>query len=307
MICNGLFVTVVLALCGARQQPGAVPVVVRAGNGDVSDEQVAAVRGRVAAGLARLRPAFPSWQPRPFEVVVHSTAGTIPRGVREHFHDGTAGLAMLGQQRIFIVLDAVSSLPPHDLGVVVTHELVHILLHQSAGPFVPRWVHEGLAQELSGAVYLGGSEEEIVFRAKTDRLLRFRDLEADFPENALRAAYAQSFSFVAYLVRAVGLPAVLAAAAECSATVRFPQAFRSATERELLYLEKDWVDYLTHRSGAAFRVLLGSCFSLVLVAALPLLALAGVRRWNRDHETERRLRTEDEDDAEDDQPPRDFT
>ena len=82
-----------------------------------------------------------------------------------------------------------------------------------------------------------------------------------------------------------------------------PQAFRQASDRELIYIEKDWVDYLAHGSGAAFRVLLGSCFSLVLVAALPLLVLAGARRWNRDHDTERRLQVEDDDG----EPPQDAT
>jgi hypothetical protein len=274
-------------------------VVVSAGSDRVSQAQLRAVEAAVGTAIDRLAPKVLGHRPQPFRVIVHRTEDSIPSAVRDSLHEGTAGVALLGPQQIHLVLEALRDRPPDDLSTVVTHEAVHILLHQRAGEagvYIPRWLHEGLAQELSGPASLGVSEEEIAFRAATGTLLMFSRLEQGFPSggSALRVAYAQSFSFVSYLRSLVGLDALLSAACGCGPGTDIHSAFAAATGRVLLYAERDWVDYLRTGSGAGFRVLLASCFSLLLVAALPLLALAGIRRWNRDHAAARRLELAEE-------------
>ncbi len=286
---RALFLLLILATAGPGlgQDPR---FDIRAGRDDVSASAVSATARDVTAALDTLVSQFRGFPVRRFEVVVHRSRDSVPEGVRRHVHHGTAGVALLGRQQVHLILDAVRIHPPHDLATVVVHECVHIVLHQyagDAGPYVPRWFHEGLAQALSGETYLGASEEDLVFFARTRGVPGFSTLRDRFPrgEFALRIAYAQSFSFVSFLLRETGLPILLEIAGQCGPDQTFAQAYRARTGVSLATVEHDWIEYVKTGSGAAFRVLLASCFALTMVAVLPLLVLAGVRRWNRDHKS----------------------
>jgi hypothetical protein len=254
----------------------------------------------VEDGLRRLAPRFPDTVLRPFSVFVHRARAGVPELVREAMHEGSPGVAVLGARAIHLVLDDVNPIPPGDLPTVVDHELVHILLHQhagAAGPWVPRWFHEGLAQHLTGFLYAGASEEEIVFGLRADTLPRLRDLQRDFPRHSpydLRIAYALSHSWVGYLERQLGLPALLRVARRCRADLDFPEAFLAETGKPMTDLEAEWREYVRTGSGAAVRVVMQQCFGLLVILALPLLALAAARRWNLDHVRRRRLLAEEE-------------
>lgn len=256
--------------------------------------KVAAVRRLTVDALDNLGPAFPV-EVRPFRVVVHRELASVPGDVRRNLHEGTAGVALLTRLEVHLILDRAGIEPPNDLRTVVRHEVVHVLLYQLAGGHVPRWFHEGLAQALTDATYLGVSEEDIAFHASTGNLLSFSSLRTDFPRRpaALRTAYAQSFSFVSFLQRRIGLDALLDVATKCGPDMTFPEAFLKDTGMPLVTLEEQWVHYVKTGSGAAWRVLLTSCFGLSMVAALPLLALAGARRWNRDLESRHKLERSD--------------
>lgn len=262
----------------------------------VSAAKIAAVRRLTVDALDWLAPNFPA-RPRPFTVVAHLSEASLPPAARESLHGETAGIALLTAERIHLILDRCGVEPPDDLRTVVRHEVVHILLYQHAGPHVPRWFHEGLAQSLTGSTYLGAREEDLVFYARTGNLLRFSKLRHGFPRRpaALRTAYAQSFSFVAFLRRRVGLPALLGAAARCTPDRDYYDAFQQQVGRPLVLLEEEWVDYVKTGSGAAWRVLLASCFGLSMVAALPLLVLAGAGRWKRDLRSRQRLEMGEDD------------
>jgi hypothetical protein len=179
---------------------------------------------------------------------------------------------------------------------VVVHELVHELLDQYVHPrggLVPRWFHEGLAQSIAGDTYLGAREDDLVWRAASRRLLAFGSLRSGFPqdEDGLRTAYAQSFSYVAWLQRQFGLEALVAVAAATDDLTSFERALVGRTGRSTLELEDAWRDHLQHGSGAPWRVLFDQCFALLLIAALPVLALAMIRRLAADRRAAARLAT----------------
>jgi hypothetical protein len=285
-----------LALLVRAQDP--VPSV-RA-SASVPAATVARVEQMVVDGLARLTARFPDTPLRPFTVFVHRTRAEVPEPVREAMHEGSPGVALLGALAIHLVLDEANPSPPGDLATVVDHELVHILLHLyagRAGPWIPRWFHEGLAQHLTGFLYVGASEEEIVFGLRADTLPRLRDLQRDFPRRSaydLRIAYALSHSWVSYLERELGLPVLLRVARRCRADLEFPEAFLEETRTPLTDLEAQWREYVRTGSGAAMRVVLQQCFGLLVILALPLLALAAARRWNVDHARRRQLLAEEQ-------------
>jgi hypothetical protein len=186
--------------------------------------------------------------------------------------------------------------PPNDLRTTVDHELVHILLDQHVGVHglhVPRWFHEGLAQELASGLYLGVREEDLAYRVQTRTYIPFASLCDSFPRDdpaRLALAYGQSFSFVAYLRGRVGLPALLAVARDCGPELPFSTALARRMKTAQIEYELEWCDYILHRSGAGYRVVLRNCFLLLMIVlAGPLLALAVARRRTREEALKRRM------------------
>ncbi len=278
---------------------------VLAGEEGVSEQALQKVREYVDESYERLRPMFADVELGKLRINVFRQVSSLPASIQRLLHPGTQGLAMLQANEIFLLLDSMSLKPGQDLRTVVCHELVHILLHRYAGPsgpYIPRWFHEGLAQVLSGEAYLGANEEDIVFRVKTRTHLRLRQMRSRFPSNeegSLKLAYAQSYSFVAFLQRKLGLESLLAAAKQCNADRTFPQAFYMTTNQPLLSYEEQWEHYLLHESGANYRVVLNYFFLLLLAGVAPLLLAIGLaRRLRRDQGFMEKLVQDDLEDEE---------
>ena len=299
------------------QVPAQVPPQVRveAGSAAVGDAVLANVERLTDRGIRRLKGRFPGTPNRPIRVIVHQTTDSMPAQIRQHLSFRSPGLALLARDEIHIVLDHLKYNPPGDLRTVVEHEVVHVLLDQhvgkGAGPYVPRWFHEGLAQALAESLDLGIREEDILWRVQQQTYLSFARLVDAFPRDdhdALRLAYGQSFSYVSFLLREVGLSTLLQIARNCGPSGDeqprdFEETFLAITEKALVIYEEAWRNYVLHESGAKYRYILGNCFLLSLAAALPLLAFALVRRLRRDEGYRNKLIQEDhrEDDREDDE------
>lgn len=257
------------------------------------------VEQAVEKGLEKLEPFFPGAPHRSFLVIVHDTAETLTDDVTQWLHRGAPGLALLRSQEVHLILGEMDPGGPTNLQGVVEHELAHILLHQFSEPgaqSIPLWFHEGLAQELSGARYLGGREEDLVFGARFDNLPSLATLRSVFPREdfALRQAYAQSFSFVAYLGRQLGHELLLEIARDCGEDLDFGRAFVERTRRSIVSFEATWLEYLENESGAAFRVVMRNCFSYLMILVVPVLALAVIKRLARDRRAHEKLRAAEE-------------
>jgi hypothetical protein len=262
---------------------GASALDVSAGDARVADTAVRAVHELAQTALSKLARTFPGTPLRPIRVIVHRDQESLSPAQRAHLHPGTAGFALLGRDETHILLDEAVRQPPNDLRTVVTHELAHVLLDQSAGaagPWLPRWLHEGLAQTLSGGPYLGVQEESLLFAVASRTAPRFTQLEREFPErdDLLRLAYAQSWSFVAFLTDKFGTHTIIEAAQQSSAGKSFGKALLDATDLSLARLQEEWEDHVLFGSGAAARYLLRNCFAFVIILAVPLLVIAAVKR-----------------------------
>lgn len=263
------------------------------GSGDVGPRALAEVRAAVDDRLRALRPVFGDREVAPFTVFVHATTAAMPSSLQPLLHPGSPGFALLGRHQVHVVWGEMARTGANLHGVIA-HELVHELLDQFVGRHgreIPRWFHEGLAQVLAGDTYLGAREEDLIWRVGAQRLLSFADLRDGFPrdEEELRVAYAQSYSYVAWLVRRYGVENLLAVAAATDDLTTFERALVGRTDRSTLELGDAWRYHLQHESGAPWRVLLDQCFNILLLASLPVLAVAVWRRFAREKRTAERL------------------
>src|SRR5262245_558673 len=264
-----------------------------AGGPDVADSTVAAVRRDAETALRRVREVFPEEPHVPFRIVVHGRAADLPAELQSAHHEGSPGFALLARHEIHVLLDETRAAGT-TMGAVLVHELTHELLDQAcqrAGGRIPRWFHEGLAQFVAGDTYLGASEEAIIWRAASRQLLPFSGLTELFPRDPalLKVAYAQSYSYVAWLVRELGMKGVLAVARAVDDETSFDRALVMQARVATAALEDGWCDHVVNGSGARWRLLLQSCFSLSIIFSLPLLALAMIRRLRADRAARERM------------------
>lgn len=285
-------------LCWAIQQPVA-PFSVSAGGGEVPAAHLVAVERAAEVAMRELGPRFAGLTPAPFRILLHAGADSLPAEVAARHHPGSPGMAFLDRGEVHLLWRQMRAEPGDGVGAVVKHEVVHVLLHQWAGPSgarIPRWFHEGLAQVLSGTKYLGAREEDLIWPALSRRLTPFHELAEAFPhrESGLQLAYAQSLSYVAFLERRYGLPKLLEAVRRVDPETSFVLALVIVTRDSPLAIEEAWRDYLVHGSGARWRVLLDWCFPFSMVLALPLLALAMMRRQRADQRARQRTERQEE-------------
>ncbi len=269
-----------------------------AGGGHPSAEVVERIRGLVTEQLAVVREAIPVGAVRKFFVFVHTSRAELPAAIAANLHEDSPAFALLGQHQIHVVWGEMFRLGSSPRAVV-THELVHELLDQYVSPHgaqLPRWFHEGLAQHLAGDTYLGAREEDLVWRVAANRLLPFGELARGFPDDreGVRIAYAQSYSFVSWLVRELGYERVLRTAKNVDDLTSFDRALVGSARRSTYDLQTDWRDYLLHISGAPWRLLLSEWWGMLAIALLPVLVLALRRRLAAGERAAARLR----DDAE---------
>jgi hypothetical protein len=286
----------IAALLGL-QQPS-TPFTVTSGGGDVGPAAVARVQASVKSALQALAEDFTGLPRTPFQVIVHASNDALPAAVAEHHHQGSPGLALLHRQEVHLLWREMLAEPGDGLRSVVKHEVVHILLHQLAGDYgerIPRWFHEGLAQVLAGDGYLGAREQDIVWRARAKTLLLFSELTDGFPDRSseLQLAYAQSYSYVAFLVRCYGLRGILDAVRMVDRDTSFSRGLVRVTGEPTAALHDAWIEYLLHGSGASWRALLDMCFPLSMVLALPILALAMIRRQRVDRGARWRMQADE--------------
>lgn len=298
---RAVFVVLCSLVAGCADATPAPPLqhaaTVSAGAGAVDDDELARVRRAVDAELPRIAAVFPGTPNAPFVVFVHAERSDLPSSLAAHLHPESPAFALLGFRQIHLVVGEMrrTGAPLH---AVVRHELAHELLDQYVAPngrHVPRWFHEGLAQLLAGETYLGASEDQLVMASLAGRLRNVAELAKDFPREvgALREAYAQSYSYVSWLVRSHGLEALLAIAKAADDITPFSSTLAGRLGRPTVWLEEQWRDYLLHGSGAPWRLVFGQCFSLLLLALLPVLVLALRRRLAKEAATGRQLAATD--------------
>lgn len=255
------------------------------------------------AAKQQIRDVFVGLTPRDFRIVLHRDASSLPEGLRDELAPGTPGFALRGRDEIHLVRSEIRP-PRAPIEAVVAHEVVHVLLDQYAGAprslFVPRWFHEGLAQQVADHGWLATTEDELYFPARAGTLIRWPDLRGAFPRDPreLSLAYAQSRSFVTWLVDDVGTAKLLETVRALTGPDDFARALSRVGGGVLVEHEGRWRDYIVSQSGAGLRFVADNCFGYVGIIGFVLLALAAGRHYAREGKIRDRLEAEDREDDE---------
>jgi hypothetical protein len=194
-----------------------------------------------------------------------------------------AGVAQPALGRIVLFDEASRGYPHRDLAGVLAHEAAHVMLQASLprGGRVPRWYSEGLAMVAEREVSLADALRLARITVVGDPQ-PFQSLSGAWPndETLARAAYAQSFSFVAWSGEAAGPGAPARLAAGMRAGLPFDEAFESAYGAHPAVLAREWRRSLSWRYLTIPLIAAGAAINTAM-GLLALLAFFAARRRRR--------------------------
>ncbi len=146
-----------------------------------------------------------------------------------------------------VVLEA-RSLNESDGNASLRHEFLHVALGQLGGDW-PHWFHDGLAMYLTGQRSSISQYAALFHAVQQDRIFSFQDLKDRWPEQPsdVEIAYAQSVSFVAFLVERHGLAALGDLIDSVVAGRPFETAFARAFKASIWFEEMAWRAQLPSR------------------------------------------------------------
>ncbi|MDF1701486.1 MAG: hypothetical protein P1V36_10055 [Planctomycetota bacterium] len=136
------------------------------------------------------------------EIVVVRGHARIREETGAGIPDWAAGVCQGHRSLIVLRADRVDQSPLNPMVSTLRHEWVHLAWSRRAGlraRTLPRWVEEGLAEEIGGGVSVEAGAQ-LDFAARFGWLLDFEAITTDWPREAARAslAYKQGRSFVRF-------------------------------------------------------------------------------------------------------------
>ena len=246
------------------------------------------VRGEVEAALGFPFPGGPA------EIVFVRGHDRIREETGAGIPDWAAGVCQGHRSLIVIRGDRVDRDPLNPMEATLRHEWVHLAWSRRAGlraRTLPRWVEEGLAEEIGGGVSVEAGAQ-LDFAASFGWLLDFEDISRTWPRDAKQAslAYKQGRSFVRYLRKELGpeiFPQLLADLADGKGIdpnrkpeEQFDQVVFQRTGSVLGYWTALWETDVEERAAPWFHLLLRdfTWTIFILIAFIGLFAFTFMHR-----------------------------
>ena len=140
-----------------------------------------------------------------------------------------------------------ASLDIDELESIIRHELTHAILHRIAGNKVPAWLHEGIAQYKDG-VNDSDVKKALKEAVLNNRMIPISELQAGFGNikdtAQVKVAYAESLSFIEYLINNYGFYTILDILNKLSNHTSLEELFNYVYRLDLNQLENDWIENL---------------------------------------------------------------
>lgn len=198
-------------------------------------------------------------------------------------YSGSPGIAAYAVPRRNLIVVDHQKLQSHPLSLrsVVTHELVHLILHEHIPDgLLPRWFEEGICQWVGDGLReaSAGGRRAIDLAAARGDLIPFRLIERSFPRDPemMALAYQQSKSLVTYLVANYGRESLIGILELMKSGRDYDSAVENVLGIPARDLEEEWRGHL---SGAVawIRVVAQNLHGLVFSFAAVVAAIGFVR------------------------------
>lgn len=183
------------------------------------------------------------------------------------------------EQNLILLIFPESFRLPSRLRFIVAHEIAHLLIHEQAATFLPRWFDEGLALYLSREPNLI-DEMQLLFAVAIGGLIPLRQIEHSFPQTGRRArfAYIESASTIVFLVEEFGPSAFMDILIAARNENDFRAGFIKATAIDLPQFEMEWRTWIRKRFALAVLLRPNLLFAFAALFALVLGIVARLRR-----------------------------
>jgi hypothetical protein len=164
------------------------------------------------------------------------------RGEKSRAPEWAAGLSLSDKGVIIIANGVAKGGAVHNVKQTLRHEMAHVAVDRAKdGKAFPRWFHEGFAVWFADE-WTPERSEKLSRAASFDRIQKFSEIERGFPshQHSASLAYDQSFHFVRSLGEDYGTD-VYAKLFKAMDEKNFDDAFVSATDHSLVYVETKWL------------------------------------------------------------------
>lgn len=156
-----------------------------------------------------------------------------------------AAYAIPSESKIVMRYNSIGTYPYIELRAVLKHELVHIYLDrivQDKRNQIPKWFQEGLAMYI-GRKWGFDDYYQLTIGMMRINYIPLKELESLFPQSEyeVRIAYAESFSFINYIVKRYGEESLKELLRRLSKGEKFYVVLKSLTKKSISDLEKDWI------------------------------------------------------------------
>jgi len=160
----------------------------------------------------------------------------------------------------------------YNLSRILAHEIVHIVINDAVeDKFVPRWFHEGCAQNLSGE---WGVRDRLymVWKVARGKLLTFEDIQNVFSSERVDAtlAYDQSMLAIRQFMYKNGQDALPSVIGSMKKGNDFATAFWEASGLWPSEFEKDYLEVISRKYGrrSLYSLIPGTWTLILLIAAI---------------------------------------
>ncbi|MFC2010326.1 peptidase MA family metallohydrolase [Chloroflexota bacterium] len=197
--------------------------------------------------LSRLAEDTGSYLKRPVNIYIYANSDDL-QGAMIFPQEWTGGVAFTEYGTIAIGINPVQL----DWGKrTMAHELTHLVIRQMTfNPYIdlPTWLNEGLAMYNEGTL-TAGFVSSLITAIAENSLISVRSLASPFSTDADEAglSYAQSYSFVEFLVTGYGQEKMLDLLTIFSLGCGYDQALREVYGFDMDGLNALWRDYVTVR------------------------------------------------------------
>lgn len=207
------------------------------------------------------------------------------RGQFQRMAESPLTVAFAVPEKNLIVIDhSRMNINPFNLGVILKHELCHLLLHHHIrGSTLPRWLDEGIAQWASdgiGDIIMDQKRSVLNKAVLRGSLINLLSLQRGFPteKESLLLAYEESKSFINYIIAKFGKEGLLNVLIYMQQGENVDSAVLTALSIPLAELERKWhhslrkkVTWFTYLSYHLYEILFAVTALITIVAFIRLI------------------------------------